>query len=116
MWDSLWTGGTVATMRGDGLGLIEAGAVAARDGRIAWVGPAAALPEPAGTLARAVHDTTGTLVTPGLVDCLTYLLFGGDRIGEFRQALGGATRGDVPLDVENRERCAVGGHYAACWV
>lgn len=95
MWDALWTGGTVATMQGDGLGLIARGAVAVKDGRIAWVGPAAALPGPADTLARAVHDTTGALVTPGLVDCHTHLVFGGDRIAEFRAALGGATRREI---------------------
>jgi imidazolonepropionase len=95
MWDAVWTGGRIATMQGDGIGLIEHGAIAAKDGRIAWIGPAAALPGPAATLARIVHDTTGTLVTPGLVDCHTHLVFGGDRIGEFRASLGGATRGEI---------------------
>lgn len=95
MWDAIWTGGRLATMQGEGIGLIEAGAVAAKDGRIAWVGPVAALPRPAATLARTVHDTTGTLVTPGLVDCHTHLVFAGDRIGEFRAALGGATRREI---------------------
>ena len=47
MWDALWRNGKLATMTpGAGFGLIEAGAIAARDGRIAWVGAESALPEP----------------------------------------------------------------------
>ncbi|WP_144184712.1 imidazolonepropionase [Elioraea rosea] len=95
MWDDLWLGATVATMQGDGLGLIEEGAVAAKDGRIAFAGPAGSLPGPALSLARRVHDVSGTLMTPGLVDCHTHLVFGGDRIAEFRLSLAGATRAEI---------------------
>jgi imidazolonepropionase len=95
MWDTLWIGGRVATMQGEGIGLIEQGAVAAKDGRIAWVGPAASLPGEAGQLARCVHHLPGTLITPGLVDCHTHLVFGGDRIAEFRMSLAGATRAEL---------------------
>jgi imidazolonepropionase len=45
MWDALWRNGKVATMTaGAPFGLIEAGVVAAEDGRIAWVGAESALP------------------------------------------------------------------------
>ncbi len=95
MWDDLWLGGTVATMQGTGLGLVSEGAVAAKDGRIAWVGAAASLPGAPDTLARRVHHVAGTLMTPGLVDCHTHIVFGGDRIAEFRLALAGATRAEL---------------------
>ena len=53
MWDALWRNGKVATMTaGAPFGLIEAGAVAAEGGRIAWVGPEAALPPAGGGRAR----------------------------------------------------------------
>jgi imidazolonepropionase len=95
MWDTLWTGARIATMQGDGLGMIEDGALAAEGGRIAWVGPAASLPGEPALLARSVHHVPGMLVTPGLVDCHTHLVFGGDRIGEFRMSLAGATRAEL---------------------
>ena len=44
MFDRVWLNANLATMAGDGLGIVEDGAVAAKDGRIAWVGPRAALP------------------------------------------------------------------------
>lgn len=95
MWDSIWYGASVATMRGDALGLVPNGAVAVERGRIAWVGPTDALPGRPEVLARAVHDCAGALVTPGLIDAHTHLVFGGDRIGEFIAALHGATRAEL---------------------
>ena len=64
------------------------GAVAVDGERIAWVGPASALP-PGSSAARS-WSVGGRLVTPGLVDCHTHLLFGGDRSGEWEQRLAGA--------------------------
>jgi imidazolonepropionase len=69
-------------------GAIEDGAIAIRDGRIAWVGPRADLPTGA---ARETHDGGDRWATPGLVDCHTHLVFGGDRALEFEMRLGGAT-------------------------
>ncbi|MBS0396460.1 MAG: imidazolonepropionase [Proteobacteria bacterium] len=81
MWDELWVDIRAATVTpgGDGFGLVESAALAVHDGRIAWIGPAPALPGPAATLARRVHSGGGRLATPGLVDCHTHLVFGGDR-------------------------------------
>src|SRR5687768_12635572 len=62
MWDALWRNGTLATMTADArtpFGLIEDGAIAAQDGRIAWIGAESALPAPAPTCAGAVHDLKG---------------------------------------------------------
>lgn len=90
MWDSLWINLRLATMVPGAVayGAIEDGAIAIRDGRIAWVGPRADLPTGA---ARETHDGGGRWATPGLVDCHTHLVFGGDRALEFEMRLGGAT-------------------------
>lgn len=77
MWDLLITGAA------------GGGALAVDGGRIAWAGPAEALP--AGAAARTVWPVGGRLVTPGLVDCHTHLVFGGDRSGEWEQRLAGAS-------------------------
>ena len=68
MWDALWRNGKVATMTAGAtrpFGLIEDGAVAAEDGRIAWIGAESALPGAPATCARTVHDLGGRLLTPG---------------------------------------------------
>jgi len=89
--DRLWRGGRLATLAGDrpGLGLIEDGAVGCIDGKIAWVGAAADLPP--GAAAGEVIDLDGRLVTPGLIDCHTHLVFAGDRADEFEMRLRGET-------------------------
>lgn len=93
-WDSLWTNLRIATMApgGGAYGAIEDGAIAVRDGRIAWIGRRSELP--AGT-ARTTHDGGGRWATPGLVDCHTHLVFGGDRAHEFELRLGGATYEEI---------------------
>jgi len=67
--------------------------VAARGGRIAWVGPAAALP--ADLAADATIDVGGRVITPGLIDCHTHLVFAGDRAREFELRLEGASYEDI---------------------
>ncbi len=64
-------------------------ALAWEDGRVAWVGPAAQLPEEYGGLRG--DDAGGRLVVPGLVDCHTHLAFGGWRADEFALRAAGAT-------------------------
>jgi imidazolonepropionase len=64
------------------------GAIAVAGERIAWAGPAAAVPATA--CAAVTWSAGGRLVTPGLVDCHTHLLFGGDRADEWEQRLAGA--------------------------
>ncbi|WP_428849239.1 imidazolonepropionase [Thetidibacter halocola] len=66
----------------------EPGAILVRDGRIAAVG--------AGLHAEAeAHDCCGRLVTPGLIDCHTHLVFGGDRTAEFEMRLEGASYAEI---------------------
>ncbi|WP_137176578.1 imidazolonepropionase [Roseomonas sp. AR75] len=85
--DRIWTDAHLCTMQGDGLGVIEDGAVAAKDGRIAWVGRRADLP---GTAAQTTR-CDGAWILPGLVDCHTHLVFAGDRAREFEMRLEGAS-------------------------
>ena len=90
--DQLWTNARIATMCGDGLGLIECGAIAAQNERITWVGNAADAPIADATV---VHDCAGALMTPGLIDCHTHLVFAGNRAQEFEKRLQGASYTDI---------------------
>jgi imidazolonepropionase len=68
------------------LGLIDDGVVACRDGRIVFVGPRGA----AAALEADVRvDCGGRLITPGLIDCHTHLVYAGDRAHEFERRLNG---------------------------
>ena len=90
-------GGDVAAAQGAvrDYGLVDDGALAWRDGRITFVGRRDQLPAPADALADEVIDAGGDLVTPGLVDCHTHLVFAGDRAAEFEQRLMGASYEDI---------------------
>jgi len=84
---------TVATMAGrKPYGLIRKAALVVRDGRIEWVGPDADLPV---DYDGPREDLGGRLVTPGLIDCHTHIVHGGDRAGEFEMRLEGASYEDV---------------------
>ncbi len=93
-WDSLWTNVSLATMRPGGVpyGAIERGALAIKDGRIAWLGPEAELPH---RDAGELIDGDGGWLTPGLIDCHTHLVFAGDRAAEFEQRLLGASYEEI---------------------
>jgi imidazolonepropionase len=71
-------------------GTAGGGAVALAGGRIAWAGPEKSLPREAAA-ARRRWPVEGRLVTPGLIDCHTHLVFGGDRAAEWERRLAGAT-------------------------
>ncbi|NCT68605.1 MAG: imidazolonepropionase [Rhodanobacteraceae bacterium] len=95
-WDGLLLDCTLVTMAADGgYGAIEHGALGWQDGRITFAGAQAALPGPPNTLAAQVESAGGALVTPGLIDCHTHLVFGGDRAGEFEQRLNGASYEEI---------------------
>jgi imidazolonepropionase len=91
MYDSVWLNCHAATMADEQMGVIENAAVAVNDGRIAWVGPLAALPQSA----AQEFDCAGAWLLPGLIDCHTHLVFGGDRAPEFEQRLGGASYEEI---------------------
>lgn len=86
-----WTNARLATMADAELGLIDDGVVAAKDGRIVYAGPADGAPAAAGT----VHDCQGRLITPGLIDCHTHLIHGGNRANEWAMRLAGASYEEI---------------------
>jgi len=89
-WDLLFTHVTLATLEGGHpFGLIENAALACTGDRIAWLGPMAALP--ADATARRVEHLEQRVLTPGLIDCHTHLVFAGNRAHEFDLRLNGAT-------------------------
>jgi imidazolonepropionase len=95
MWDRLLIDCHVATMDpavDAPFGAIMNGAVAIQDGRIVRVGRRAEL---AGYKAASIEPLGGAWVTPGLVDCHTHLVFGGDRSAEFEMRLEGASYEEI---------------------
>ncbi|HYG30509.1 MAG TPA: imidazolonepropionase [Allosphingosinicella sp.] len=95
MWDLMLVDCNVATMDPavpGPFGAIENAAVGVVDGRIVAVGRRS---EVAGYRAHVVHALGGAWVTPGLIDCHTHLVFGGNRAHEFEQRLEGATYEEI---------------------
>jgi imidazolonepropionase len=91
---TLWRHARLATMDGSRpWGWIDDGALAVEGGRIAWVGAESDLP--AGTKAERENDLGGALVTPGLIDAHTHLIYGGDRAAEFELRLQGASYEEI---------------------
>ena len=79
-----------------GLGIVRNGAVAVRDGRIAWVGEAAKIPKAMMASPGGQEiDATGKVVMPGLVDSHTHLVFAGSREREFEQRIQGLSYLDI---------------------
>ena len=92
----LWRDARIATLAGDqGWGLIDNGAMLTRGGQIEWVGPLSELPPQLARQAVHEHSLAGALVTPGLIDCHTHLVYGGQRAGEFEQRLEGASYDEI---------------------
>jgi imidazolonepropionase len=83
-----------ATMaeNGEPYGLVDDAALVITGGTISWVGPRRDLVTPPGAEVRSLG---GRLVTPGLIDCHTHLVFGGDRSGEFERRLAGAGYAEI---------------------
>ncbi|MCK6105433.1 MULTISPECIES: imidazolonepropionase [Brevundimonas] len=92
--DRVWTNARLATVAPDasGLGIVENGVIAARDGFIVHVGAASEAPsfDPA-----EIIDCGGRWITPGLIDPHTHLVYGGDRAHEFEVRLAGATYEEI---------------------
>jgi imidazolonepropionase len=96
MWDVLFTNVHLATMADDeGYGEIRDAAIAVKDGRIAWLGPQADMPQGLSAQAVTVHDGGGSWLTPGLIDCHTHIVHAGNRSDEFEARLNGATYEDI---------------------
>jgi imidazolonepropionase len=89
--DQVWRNARLATLAANrsGLGEIEDGIIAARDGTIVFAGPAGAAP--ADLDATEIVNCEGRWITPGLIDCHTHLVYGGNRAHEFEQRLAGVS-------------------------
>lgn len=94
-WDRVWIGVDLATLTGDiGIGHIANGALAVRDGSIAWLGTRAELTHLKWSAAH-VSEERGHWITPGLIDCHTHLVYAGDRSDEFAARQAGRTYEDI---------------------
>jgi imidazolonepropionase len=93
--DTIWLDGRLATLKPERprLGIVEPGAVAAVNGRIAFAGEIADLPT--GWDARERIALDGRWVTPGLIDCHTHLVYGGERAHEFELRLQGTSYEEI---------------------
>jgi imidazolonepropionase len=91
----LFTNCHVATMHPDGgpYGLIPKGSVVVENGAIAWVGAAGDVPSRFSE--HETRDLGGRLVTPGLIDCHTHVVFGGNRAREFEMRLEGSSYEEI---------------------
>jgi len=89
---TLWQHCHAATMAQGSYSIIEDAAIVSNAGLIEWIGPRAAVP--ALGITRTV-DLGGAWVTPGLIDCHTHAVFGGNRSGEFEQRLQGVSYAEI---------------------
>lgn len=91
--DGMAVGANLATLDADaGCGIVEHGVLAWKDGAIAYVGPHDPMLE---SVSATVHRFGGGVITPGLVDCHTHLVFAGDRAAEFEHRLQGASYEEI---------------------
>ncbi|MFP3494659.1 imidazolonepropionase [Pseudomonas sp. SIMBA_059] len=89
---TLWQHCHVATMAHGKYSIIEDAAMVTAGSLIEWIGPRSQAP----TADYAqVHDLQGAWVTPGLIDCHTHTVFGGNRSGEFEQRLEGVSYAEI---------------------
>ncbi|HAT2499231.1 TPA: imidazolonepropionase, partial [Citrobacter freundii] len=88
--DAIWRNLRLATLDPEQptpYGMLERHALIVREGRVLAIVPEASLPAAHGN----THDLQGRLVTPGLIDCHTHLVFGGNRASEWEQRLNGVS-------------------------
>lgn len=93
-WQVIYVNALISTCEG-GYGLIPNGALAVTDGRITWIGNMDDLPDNPESLAEEVVDLEGSCMTPGLIDCHTHLVFGGNRANEFEMRLEGVSYEEI---------------------
>jgi imidazolonepropionase len=89
---TLWKNCHIATMAHGRYSIIENAAIVTSGELIQWIGPHAQFEasEPDCTM-----DLGGAWVTPGLIDCHTHTVFGGNRSAEFEQRLQGVSYAEI---------------------
>ena len=93
---TLWRHAKLATLQGTApWGWCEEGALLTQGANIVWAGAEKELPSQHMAAIAQAHDLGGALVTPGLVDCHTHLVYGGNRAAEFEMRLQGASYEDI---------------------
>jgi imidazolonepropionase len=94
---SLWINANLATMDAEGApyGTVANGAIGVSEGKIVWLGTMAELPGNPIDISENIVDCDGAWITPGLIDCHTHLVFGGNRISEYEKRLEGASYEDI---------------------
>ena len=93
-WDSLWVNVHIATMSDDkSYGEIPNGAIAVKNGVIAWLGAQGDLPKD--QTSAITYDGQGKWLTPGLIDCHTHIVYGGNRSNEFEDRLNGISYEEI---------------------
>ena len=96
-WDQVWAGVNVATMLNGGApyGALLNAALAVKGERIAWLGSAEQGRQHAAARGLTCNDGEGLWITPGLIDCHTHLVYGGNRVGEYEQRLCGVSYEEI---------------------
>jgi len=96
-WDRIWIGANIATMvaGAEPYGNIKNAAIAVKGERIAWLGSAAEGAARAAAQGLPVEDAHGLWITPGLIDCHTHLVYGGNRVEEFEKRLRGVSYAEI---------------------
>jgi len=93
-YDSVWLDVNLATINETDYGMIENGALLIKEGKIAWLGPRSELPE-FDVLATPLYQGKGGWITPGLIDCHSHIVYGGNRAKEFEMRLEGASYQEI---------------------
>jgi imidazolonepropionase len=96
-WDQVWIGANIATMiaGAEPYGTIKNAALAVKGERIAWIGSATDAKAKAAAQGLSARDAQGLWLTPGLIDCHTHLVYGGNRVEEFEKRLCGVSYEEI---------------------
>jgi imidazolonepropionase len=96
-WDQVWIGANIATMvaGAEPYGNLKNAALAVKGERIAWIGSVAEAKSRATIENIPIEDARGLWMTPGLIDCHTHLVYGGNRVEEFEKRLCGVSYEDI---------------------
>ena len=94
---SIWINANLATMDMGAMpyGTINGGAIGVSEGKIIWLGNMAELPGNPADISEDITDCEGAWITPGLIDCHTHLIFGGNRVGEYEKRLVGESYEEI---------------------